>query len=207
MRTVVDGLSDVRYVELDQDPVTTGVGLDEMMTDISEFLTGSRAASHADRRLGAVVFTDIVGSTELATRLGDARWRDALEGFRIAVRRELERHDGREVNTRGDDFFVVFDRVSGAIECALTMRAETELLGLQTRTGVHVGEVEIDGDDLTGVAVNIGARVADLAKPGEILVTTGAREAVAGMAWTFAERGAHELKGVPGDWRLFAVDP
>ncbi len=207
MRAVVDGLRDVHYIELEHDPVTTGVGLDEMMADIAEFLTGSRAASSADRRLGAVLFTDIVGSTELAARLGDARWRDALGGFRIAVRRELERHDGREVNTRGDDFFAVFDRVSSAIECALAMRAETENLDLRTRTGIHVGEVELDDEDLTGVAVHVGARVADLAEPGEVLVTTAARESVAGMTWSFEDRGTHELKGVPGEWRLFAVHP
>jgi class 3 adenylate cyclase len=206
MHTLVDGLRDVRYLALDHDPVTTGEGLDEMMADIGEFLTGSRASSSLDRRLGAVLFTDIVRSTEHASRLGDARWRDTLDAFRIAVRRELERHDGREVNTRGDDFFAVFDRVSAALECAVSMRAETTLLGLQTRTGVHVGEVEVDGQDLTGVAVHVGARVAALAEPGEILATTAAREAVAGTAWSFTDRGTHDLRGVPGEWRLFAVD-
>jgi len=147
-----------------------------------------------------------VGSTEVAARLGDARWRDILATFRIAVRRELDRHGGREVNTRGDDFFVVFERVSSAIECALAMREETELLDLRTRTGIHVGDVEVDGDDLTGVAVHVGARVGARADPGEILVTTAVRESVAGMAWSFADRGTHELKGVPGEWHLFAVD-
>jgi class 3 adenylate cyclase len=206
LRALAEGLRDVRYIELDHDPVTTGDGLDEMMAEIGEFLTGSRAASAADRRLGAVLFTDIVGSTELAARFGDARWRDMLGGFRIAVRRELERYGGREVNTRGDDFFVVFDRVSSAIECALAMQTETEALGLSTRTGIHVGEVEVDGDDFTGVAVHVGARVANLASPDEVLVTTAARESVAGMTWSFDDRGTHELKGVPGEWRLFAVD-
>ncbi len=207
LRALAARLHDVRYIELESDPVTTGDGLDEMMAEIGEFLTGSRAASAADRRLGAVLFTDIVGSTEVAARLGDARWRDTLATFRIAIRRELDRHGGREVNTRGDDFFVVFDRVSSAIECALAMREETELLDLRTRTGIHVGDVEVDGDDLTGVAVHVGARVGARADPGEILVTTAVQEAVAGMTWTFVDRGTHDLKGVPGEWHLFSVAP
>jgi class 3 adenylate cyclase len=110
------------------------------------------------------------------------------------------------VNTRGDDFLAVFDRASSAIECATQLRAEIATMDLRSRSGIHVGEVDLDGDDLSGVAVHVGARVAALAHPSEILVTTAAREAVAGMTWSFEDRGTHDLKGVPGEWRLFAVD-
>jgi class 3 adenylate cyclase len=205
-RALVEQMDDVQYIELEQDPVTTGERLDEVMAEIAEFVTGSRAASHADRSLAAVTFVDLVGSTEMAAQLGDTAWRDVLGAFRIAVRRELDRHGGQEVNTRGDDFLARFDRASSAIECASQLRTSVNAMDLHLRAGVHVGEVDLDGDDLSGVAVHVGARVATLARPDEILVTTAAREAVAGMTWTFEDRGTHELKGVPGEWRLFAVD-
>jgi class 3 adenylate cyclase len=206
-RSLAAALPDARYIELGYDPVTTGVGLDEMMAEIAEFLTGSRAAANTDRRLAAVLFTDIAGSTERAAELGDGRWRDLLDAFRLAVNHEIDRYEGRAVNTRGDDFLVVFDRASNAIECAEELRRSVAALDIDVRTGIHVGEVEVDGSDLTGVAVHVGARVAALAEPGQILVTTAAREAVAGMTWTFSDQGIHQLKGVPGEWRIFAVDP
>jgi class 3 adenylate cyclase len=205
-RALVELLPDVRYVEIEVDPVTTGEGLDEMMAEIAEFITGSRASAHADRALAAVLFTDVVGSTARAVELGDDQWRDVLAAFRLAVRRELERYEGREVNTRGDDFLIVFDRVSSAIECACALRDAVLVMGLEVRTGIHVGEVDVDADDLTGVAVHVGARVAALADPQQILVTTAAREAVAGMTWSFADRGVHDLRGVPGAWHLWAVE-
>lgn len=206
VRALADLLQDVRFVELDHDPMMTGEGLDEMMGEIAEFITGSRVASHADRKLAAVLFTDVVGSTQRASSVGDVQWRDELEAFRITVRREIDRHAGREINTRGDDFLVAFDRASSAIECAEAFSRALPHERLQVRSGVHVGEVEADGDDLTGIAVHVGARVAALAGPGEILVTTAVHEALAGMSWTFADRGTHELRGVPGEWRLFAVE-
>lgn len=199
---MVAALPNARFVDIGHDPIARGEGLDEMMAEIAEFVTGSRAAAHADRTLAAVLFTDVVGSTARASEIGDRQWRDELEAFRIAVRREIDRHGGREVNTRGDDFLVVFDRASSAIECAQALKGAR----LQVRSGVHVGEVEADGDDLTGVAVHVGARVAALAGAGEILVTTAVRQAVAGMNWTFVDRGVHELKGVPDEWHLFGVD-
>jgi len=205
-RVLVEQLHDVRYIELGHDPVSSGEGLDEMMAEIAEFLTGSRAIAHADRVLAAVLFTDLVGSTERAAELGDDQWRDLLHAFRLTVRRELDRYGGREVNTRGDDFLVVFDRASSAIECACAARDAVQRMGLEVRTGIHVGEVDLEADDLTGVAVHVGARVAALADPDEILVTTAAREAVAGMDWKFADRDVHELKGVPGEWHLWSVD-
>jgi class 3 adenylate cyclase len=204
---MVAGLADVRFVDVGHDPVATGEGLDELMAEVAEFVTGSRAVAQADRRLAAVLFTDIVGSTEQAAAIGDDQWRDRLDSFRFEVRREVERHGGREVNTRGDDFLVVFERASNAIECARGLRTAVGSMGLGVRTGIHVGEVEVDGDDLTGVAVHVGARVAAMAHADEILVTTAAREAVAGMAWAFTDRDTHELKGVPGGWHLWRVDP
>jgi class 3 adenylate cyclase len=126
--------------------------------------------------------------------------------LRLTVRREIARYGGREIDLRGDEFFAVFDRASSAIECTREVHRAVARMGLSVRSGIHVGEVDADGDDLTGVAVHVGARVAARARPNEILVTAAAHEAVVGMAWTFADRGTHELKGVPGDWRLFSVD-
>jgi class 3 adenylate cyclase len=203
---MVDRLPSARLVDIGYDPIARGEGLDEMMAEIAEFLTGSRAIAHSDRRLAAILFTDLVGSTELAAKVGDERWRDLLDTFRLAVRGEISRFGGREVDTRGDDFFAVFDRASSAIECSREVHRAVALMGLGTRSGIHVGEVDADGDDLQGVSVHVGARVAAHARPNEILVTSAAHEAVVGMAWTFADRGTHELKGVPGDWRLFSVD-
>jgi class 3 adenylate cyclase len=205
-RAMVDRLPTARFVEIGHDPVVVGEGLDEMMAEIAEFLTGSRALAHSDRALAGVMFTDLVGSTKRAAELGDDQWRDVLSAFRLTVRRELDRYEGREVNTRGDDFLVVFDRASSAIECAWSVRDAVDVMGLDVRTGIHVGEVDMDADDLTGVAVHVGARVAALAEPHEILVTTAARETVAGMDWKFTDRDVHELKGVPGEWHLWAVE-
>jgi class 3 adenylate cyclase len=203
---MVDRLPSARLVDIGYDPIARGEGLDEMMAEIAEFLTGSRAIAHSDRRLAAILFTDLVGSTELAAKVGDERWRDLLDTFRLAVRGEISRFGGREVDTRGDDFFAVFDRASSAIECSREVHRAVALMGLGTRSGIHVGEVDAAGDDLQGVSVHVGARVAAHARPNEILVTSAAHEAVVGMAWTFADRGTHELKGVPGGWRLFSVD-
>ncbi len=203
---MVERLPNARLVDIGYDPIARGTGLDEMMAEIAEFLTGSRAVAHSDRRLAAILFTDLVGSTERAATVGDERWRDLLDMFRRTVRREITRHGGREVNTRGDDFFAVFDRASSAIECSREVHRAIAPLGLSARSGIHVGEVDADGDDLTGVAVHVGARVAAHAQPNEILVTSAAHEAVLGMAWTFTNRGTHELKGVPGEWRLFSID-
>jgi len=204
-QAMVRDLPDARFIDVGHDPTVRGEGLDEVMAEIAEFLTGSRALAHSDRALAAVLFTDLVGSTARAAELGDDRWRDLLGAFRLSVRREVERHDGREVNTRGDDFLVVFDRASSAIECAQAVHAAVDDMGLTVRTGVHVGEVELDGEDLTGVAVHVGARVVAAAGAGEVLVTTAAREAVTGMTWSFVDRGTHELAGVPGEWHLWAV--
>ena len=155
--------------------------------------------------LKTVLFTDIVGSTQRAAELGDGRWRDLLDAHDAATRTQLERFGGVEVNTTGDGFLAAFDGPARAIRCAQSVAAEAERLGVQVRTGVHTGECEQRGDDLAGIAVHIGARVAALAGPGEVLVTSTVRDLVAGSGLEFDDRGRTELKGVPGEWQVLAV--
>jgi class 3 adenylate cyclase len=199
-------IPDARYVEL---PGTTHVpwaaGSDEILAEIREFLTGVREAPEPDRVLATVLFTDIVGSTERATELGDRRWRELLVAHHAAVRRQLERHRGREIDTAGDGFLASFDGPARAIRCAEAAIEAVNGLGLDIRAGVHTGECEIAGDKLAGIAVHIGARVAGQAGPGEVLVSSTVRDLVAGSGLQFEDRGAAELKGVPGEWRLYRV--
>ena len=173
---------------------------------IEEFVTGHAAQDVVDDRvLATVLFTDIVGSTARAADLGDRRWRELLDRFQAAVRKELARHRGREVNTRGDDFLITFDGPARAIRCARAISEAAGAIGLQVRCGVHTGEIEVRGNDIAGMAVHIGARVSALADPGEILATTTVRDLVVGSGMCFEERGQHELKGVPGTWGLVSV--
>jgi class 3 adenylate cyclase len=155
--------------------------------------------------LATVLFTDIVGSTEQAAELGDRRWRELLAAHDTAVRRELERFRGQEVDTAGDGFLVTFDGPARAVRCATSIRRVVGELGLQVRAGVHTGECELDGDKVRGIAVHTGARVAALADPGEVLVSSTVKDLVAGSGLEFEDRGEHELKGVPGEWKLYAV--
>jgi class 3 adenylate cyclase len=179
---------------------------DDILGEIEEFLTGSRQADVSDRVLATILSTDIAGSTELVTRLGDRGWRDLLERHHTLVRRELQRYRGREIDTAGDGFFASFDGPARAIRCAKAVVAETADLGLAVRAGLHTGECEILGDKLTGIAVHTAARVAATASPGEVLVSTTVRDLVAGSGITFAERGEHALKGLPDRLRLYAVE-
>jgi class 3 adenylate cyclase len=182
-----------------------GSGGDEILEEIREFLTGVRESPEPDRVLATVLFTDIVGSTERATRLGDRRWRELLEAHHSAVRRQLERFRGRELDTAGDGFLASFDGPARAIRCARAAIEAVGQLGLEIRAGVHTGECEVVGDKLAGIAVHIGARVAGRAGPGEVLVSSTVRDLVAGSGLVFEDRGAAALKGVPGEWRLYAV--
>jgi class 3 adenylate cyclase/pimeloyl-ACP methyl ester carboxylesterase len=175
--------------------------------DLAEFLTGSRARAHVYRSLVVVLFTDIAGSTDHVAAIGDIAWRDVLENFRGLVRRTLDRHDAHEVNTRGDDFFAVVAAPSVAIDIARSIRSEAADLGLSVRTGLHLGEVEQQDDDYAGLAVHIGARIGALAAAGEILVSHAVRDALIGSAITFSPRGPHALKGVPGEWGVFVLEP
>jgi len=181
-------------------------GAEEVLGHIEEFLTGTRGSAEADYVLATVLFTDIVGSTERAAALGDRRWRDLLERHHGAVRKELHRFRGREVDTAGDGFFATFEGAARAIRCALAIREAVRPLGVEIRAGVHTGECELVGDKVSGIAVHIGARIVAKADPGEVLVSSTVKDLVVGSGIAFRDRGVHGLKGVPGEWRLFAVE-
>jgi class 3 adenylate cyclase/pimeloyl-ACP methyl ester carboxylesterase len=178
---------------------------DALVDEIQEFLTGVRPARATDRVLATVMFTDIVGSTSRAAELGDVRWRDLLDRHDETVRRQLDRFGGREVNTVGDGFVATFDGPGRAITCACAIRDALSVLGIEVRSGLHTGEIELRGDDIAGMAVHIGARVSASASTGEVLVSGSVPPLVAGSGIEFEDRGEHELKGVPGKWRLLAV--
>jgi class 3 adenylate cyclase len=179
--------------------------LDRLIDEVEEFITGERHRPEPDRTLATVMFTDVVGSTEHATRLGDRQWHELLTGYYAAVRKELGAFRGREVNTAGDGLLATFDGPARAIRCACAIRERVKPLGLQVRTGLHTGECELIGDEVSGIAVHIGARVASAANPDEVLVSSTVRDLVAGSGIKFSDRGPHTLKGVADEWRLFAV--
>lgn len=181
--------------------------LDRLVDEIEEFITGERHRPEPDRMLATVMFTDIVGSTECATELGDRQWRELLKEFYATVRKELATFRGREVDTAGDGLLATFDGPARAIRCACAIRERVRPLGLRVHTGLHTGECELIGDGIAGIAVHIGARVASTASPDEVLVSSTVRDLVAGSGIKFADRGMHSLKGVSDEWRLFAVQP
>jgi pimeloyl-ACP methyl ester carboxylesterase len=176
-----------------------------IVEEIEEFLTGTRHGPEPERALATVLFTDIVGSTERAAQLGDRTWRELLQRHDAMVRDALARHRGREVKTTGDGFLATFDGPARAIRGACAIRNNARDLLLEVRAGLHTGECELMGDDIGGLGVHIGARVAALAKPSEVLVSRTVTDLVAGAGIAFEPRGTHQLKGVPGDWELFAV--
>ncbi|MEO6496896.1 MAG: adenylate/guanylate cyclase domain-containing protein [Solirubrobacteraceae bacterium] len=177
----------------------------QVVSAITEFVTGAPAPVPAQRRLATVLFTDIVDSTARATSLGDRAWRSLLDRHDDAVRAELDRFSGREVKSTGDGFLAAFDGPAEAIAGATSARAATEAIGVSTRAGIHTGQCEVRGEDLGGIAVHIGARVAALARPGEVLVSRTVRDLVAGSDVRLEDRGEHTLKGVPEPWRVYAV--
>jgi class 3 adenylate cyclase len=173
--------------------------------EIAEFLTGQQADVADDRVLATVLFTDIVDSTRRVAQIGDREWHALLDAHDAVVRSQLARFRGREVNTSGDGFLAMFDGPQRAIRCAMAIREAVQALGIEVRAGLHTGECEVRGDDIGGIGVHIGARVSALAEPNEVLVSSTLRDLVIGSGLEFEERGAHQLKGVPGEWRLFAV--
>jgi class 3 adenylate cyclase/pimeloyl-ACP methyl ester carboxylesterase len=176
-----------------------------ILTEIRGFVTGRRSGPSADRVLATVLFTDIVGSTERLAELGDRRWRELLVSHRSAVRRELEEFRGREIDTAGDGFLATFDGPGRAIRCAQAVRDSARATGIEIRAGVHTGEIELLGQGVAGLAVHIGARVMTLAGPSEVIVSSTVKDLVVGSGIQFEYRGTYELKGVPGQWRIFAV--
>jgi class 3 adenylate cyclase len=205
---IAEHIPDAKYVEL---PGRNWYHLVEpwrsSFQEIAEFLTGHQAEVADDRVLATVLFTDIVDSTRRAAEIGDRDWHALLDAHDAVVRSQLARFRGREVNTSGDAFLAMFDGPQRAIRCAMAIRDAVQSLGIQVRAGLHTGECEIRGDDIGGIGVHIGARVSALAGPNDVLVSSTLRDLVIGSGLEFEDRGAHELKGVPGEWRLFAVAP
>jgi pimeloyl-ACP methyl ester carboxylesterase len=205
-RWIADHIPSARFVELPGGDHVPFVGdQDAVLDEIEEFLTGVRPIRGADRVLATVLFTDIVGSTERAAQVGDASWRDVLDRHQSDVRRELVRWRGREIDTAGDGFFASFDGPARAIRCGLAIAEGSRSLGLEVRAGVHTGECELLGDTLAGIAVHTGARIAALARGGEVLASQTVKDLVAGSGLDFEDRGEQEFKGVPGRWRIYAA--
>lgn len=178
---------------------------DLIFDEVAEFLTGTRPVTDIDRVLVSVLFTDIIGSTERASSLGDQRWRSLLDRHDQIVREQLRIFRGREVNTTGDGFVASFDGPARAIRCGRAIIDATSSLGIELRIGLHTGECEVRGDDLGGLAVHIAARIGSLASPNEVLVSGTVKDLVVGSGLEFTDRGEHVLKGVPGSWKLYAV--
>jgi class 3 adenylate cyclase len=205
-RFLAASIPGAKYVELAGDWHLPYIGGgDDIVAEIREFLTGVREPAEPDRVLATLLFTDIVGSTEQARSLGDRHWRELLEQHHEAVRRELVRFRGREVDTAGDGFFAIFDGPARAIRCARSIVDAVGKLGLAIRTGLHTGEVELAGDSVRGIAVHTAARVASLAGPNEVLVSRTVKDLISGSGIELADRGVQQLKGIPDAWRLYAV--
>jgi len=206
-RYIAERIPGARYVELPGEDHLWFLGdQDALLDEVEQFLTGVRQTREPDRVLATVMFTDIVGSTERAAELGDERWRELLASHENLVRGELDRFRGREVQMLGDGVLATFDGPARAIRCARTICHEVRSLGIEVRAGLHTGECEVRNGDIAGIAVHTGARVSAKASAGEVLVSSTVKDLVAGSGIEFQDRGLHELKGVPGEWRLFAVE-
>jgi class 3 adenylate cyclase len=205
-RYLAEHIQGARFVELPGADFGLELGdVDPVVDEIQEFLTGTRAAVDTDRVLATILFTDIVGSTERSAELGDQRWRDVLDAHDRLAERQLARYRGTLVKATGDGLLATFDGPARAIRCALALRDGLRSLGVEVRGGVHCGEIERRGSDVSGLAVHIAARVQTEARPGEVLVTRTLKDLVAGAQIAFVDRGPHALKGVPNEWQLFAV--
>ena len=205
-RYLAEHILGAKYVELPSGDHMWWVShQDEIIGEIQEFLTGARPVAEVDRFLTTALFTDIVGSTAKAANLGDLRWRELIERHHAVVRDELKRHRGVEQDTAGDGFYATFDGPARAVRCALAVRDRVRELGIEIRAGAHTGECEQIAGKVGGLATIIGARIGGLAEPGEVLASSTVRDLTAGSGLRFDDRGEHQLKGVPGEWRLFAA--
>jgi class 3 adenylate cyclase len=205
-RAAASLIPDARVVEADGADLYNWPAADDPEMDlIEEFLTGRRPQRSPERVLATVLFTDIVGSTEHAAKIGDRAWRSMLNQHHTIVRELLDRFSGREIKTLGDGFVATFDRPAGAARCAYEIVEQVNALGLSVRCGLHTGECELLDGDVGGIAVHISARVNALARGGEVLVSSTVKDLVVGSDLDFDDRGTHELRGVPGEWRLYAV--
>ncbi len=207
-RYLADHIAGARLVAVPGgDVLFFGADHEPVISEVAQFLTGRRLPVEVDRVLTTVLFTDIVGSTERAASLGDRRWRSLLDAHDESVREQLRLFRGKEIKTTGDGFLASFDGPARAIGCARATVEATRKLGVDVRLGLHTGECEVRGDDLGGLAVHIAARVGALAGAGEVLVSGTVKDLVVGSGIAFVDRGQHQLKGVPGEWKLFAVQP
>jgi pimeloyl-ACP methyl ester carboxylesterase len=205
-RYIAEHIPGAKYVELPSGDHMWWVShQDEIIGEIQEFLTGTRPAVDVDRFLATALFTDIIGSTTTAAEIGDHRWREVIERHHAVVRDELARHRGVEQDTAGDGFYATFDGPARAVRCALAVRDRVRELGIEIRAGAHTGECEEIAGKVGGLATIIGARISGLAGPGEVLASATVRDLTAGSGLHFEDRGVHQLKGVPGEWRVFAA--
>lgn len=203
---IAENINGARFVALPgDDHLPTSGDVDALLGEVEEFVTGARHGAQPDRVLATVMFIDMVGSTAVAAELGDRRWRELLDSWYALVRAELATFRGREIDSAGDGLLAAFDGPARAVRCAWAIIRAVRRLGVEVRAGVHTGECEILGPKLSGIAVHIGARVSGLAAGGEVLVSSTVRDLVVGSGIEFEDRGTCALKGVPGEWRLFAV--
>jgi pimeloyl-ACP methyl ester carboxylesterase len=206
-RYLAERIPGARYVELDgTDGLFSAGDSESVLGEIEEFLTGERHVPEPDRVLATVLFTDICGSTQRAAEMGDSAWRSLLERHDELVNAEVVRHRGKAVKSTGDGVLATFDGPARAIGAAQSIEESVRRLGIEIRAGLHTGECEVIGNDVGGLAVHIGARVLDKAGPGEVLVSSTVKDLVVGSGIHFRDRGAHELRGIPGEWNLYEVD-
>lgn len=205
-RYLADHIDGARFIEVPGADIGITPANFSVVDDVEEFLTGVRPQIEIERILTTILFTDIVGSTKLAASLGDEAWLKLLDAHDEAVREQFRRFRGREINTTGDGFVASFDGPARAIRCAQAAVEATQALGIELRLGLHTGECEVRGDDVGGLAVHIAARIGALAGPGEVLVSGTVKDLVVGSDIPFVDRGERQLKGVPGVWKLFAVE-
>lgn len=205
-RWIASRIPEAQFIELPgADHFLTAGDVEPMISEIRRFLTGGTQMPVPRRAVTTILFTDIVGSTETASRLGDSAWTRLLEEHHAIVRTELTRHRGREIDTAGDGFLATFDGPARAIAAARAICRALLAIGVEVRAGLHTGEVELLDDNVAGLAVHIGARIAALARPGEVLVSRTVKDLVAGSDVTFESRGSHHLKGIPDEWQVYAA--